>query len=467
MQVPILNGVFSDTTSNFRTAYPRNLVPVPKSTGLSDLYLRCAEGVTLFSTGVGLDRGAINWNDVLYRVQETKLIKVDSLGVVTEIGDVGSDGRNVSMAYSFSYLCVVSNNSAYLYDGKDLKKITDDNLGFVKSVVFVDGYFLFCDNTNLIVNELVDPFSINPLKYGSAEVEPDPIQCVLKIKNELIAVGRYTCESYTNVGTEFFPFQRIPGALISKGAVGTNAAVNFQDTVAFVGGGVNEGISVWLGLNGQASKVSTRDIDYIISQYPEDVLKDLVLDCKIDQTHATLFIHLPDRTLCFDAKSSEKSQESVWYTLDSGTTTPISYCIRNFVRAYGKSIGGAVDGKLGYFDDTHAKHFGQPVGWEFYTKVLYAEGRDVIVHEVELLTLSGNNEVGNVATVWTSFTNDGVVWSMEKPKTGFKVGVKNTRLAWLKQGRLKNWRIQRFRGFSDNFMSFLGLNIRLEVTEKW
>jgi hypothetical protein len=64
MQIPILNGIYADAAPDFRTSYPKNLVPVPKQTGISAGYLRPADGVVEAGTGPGVGRGGINWNGV-------------------------------------------------------------------------------------------------------------------------------------------------------------------------------------------------------------------------------------------------------------------------------------------------------------------------------------------------------------------------------------------------------------------
>jgi hypothetical protein len=89
MQIPILSGIYTDESADFRTSYPRNLTPVPKSQGISAGYLRPADGIVSSGTGPGADRGGINWNSVMYRVMGTKLVSVDALGVATTLGDVG------------------------------------------------------------------------------------------------------------------------------------------------------------------------------------------------------------------------------------------------------------------------------------------------------------------------------------------------------------------------------------------
>jgi hypothetical protein len=116
MDIPILNGIYADQAADFRTSYPRNMVPVPKGQGISKGYLRPADGITLVGTGPGTDRGGFNWNGVCYRVMGTKLVSVSSAGAVTELGDVGS-GAQVTIDNGFDRLAIWSGGRLYYWNG--------------------------------------------------------------------------------------------------------------------------------------------------------------------------------------------------------------------------------------------------------------------------------------------------------------------------------------------------------------
>ena len=45
MRIPILSGIYADSTGDFRTSLPRNMVPVPVQTGINDGYMRPADGI--------------------------------------------------------------------------------------------------------------------------------------------------------------------------------------------------------------------------------------------------------------------------------------------------------------------------------------------------------------------------------------------------------------------------------------
>ena len=45
MQIQILNGIYTDNGPDLRTAYPVNMVPVPKQSGISNGFLRPGDGI--------------------------------------------------------------------------------------------------------------------------------------------------------------------------------------------------------------------------------------------------------------------------------------------------------------------------------------------------------------------------------------------------------------------------------------
>ena len=62
-----------------------------------------------------------------------------------------------------------------------------------------------------------------------------------------------------------------------------------------------------------------------------------------------------------------------------------------------------------------------------------------------------------------SYSLDGVTFSQEFPLPVGKFGDRDTRIAWLQAGSMRNWRIQRFRGTSDAHMSIARLEATMEA----
>lgn len=463
MQIPILNGIYTDNGPDLRTSYPVNMVPVPKQSGISAGFLRPGDGIVANGTGPGVDRGGINWNGTCYRVMGTKLVSVASNGTVTVLGDVGGPVNTlVTFDYSFDRLAIASGGRLYYWDGQ-LRQVTDPDLGVVLDVVWVDGYFMTTDGEFLVVTELTDPLQVNPLKYGSSEVDPDPVVALLKLRNEIYALNRNTIEVFDNVGGDFFPFQRIDGAQVQKGVVGTFACCVFVEAIAFLGSGRNEAPGIYLGANSTAQKISTQEIDQLLMDYTETQLSKVKLEARNDQAHQHLYVHLPDKTLVYDAAASQELGQQVWFTLTSSTSGFSQYRARNMVYAYDKwLVGDPQSANIGYLVDNIGTHWGQIVRWEFGTLIVYNESNGAIFNELELVSLTGRVALGVDPIITTSYSVDGMAFSQERPLRVGTTGNTTKRLAWFQQGHMRNWRIQRFRGDSQAHLSFARLEAQIE-----
>lgn len=475
MQIPILSGTYTDEGPDWRTSYPRNLIPVPRAQGISAGYLRPADGIVQTGTGPGPSRGAINWRGDCFRVMGGSLVRVDADNSIIDLGHIpGSD--QVSMDYSFDRLAIAAGGALYYWNGTALEQVTDPELGAALDVLYLDGYFLTTDGTYLIATDLADPTSVNPLRYGSSEADPDPVKCNLKTRaGEFYAVNRYTIEVFENTGqtsaSTVFPFSRVTGAQISRGSIGTRTAAIHKaedgDQIVFLGGGRTknsvEPPAVWAGLNGSTKKLSTGEIDTLLLDYTEAQLADAVLEVRAMKNHMLLYLHLPDRTLVYDSGASAALQDPVWFTVDSGIETPMQYRARDIVWCHDRWMcGDPTSGALGYLDDKVSTHYGQPIGWEFGTTIIYNEGYGTIFHQLELVALPGRAPLSADPVIWTSYSLDGETWSQERSVRAGGQGQRTKRLVWFGQGSMQHWRVQRFRGTSDAHVSFARLEAQLE-----
>jgi hypothetical protein len=465
MQIPILNGIYTDSTPELRTSYPVNLVPVPKQSGISNGFLRPGDGIVSNGTGPGIDRGGINWQGDLYRVMGTKLVEINSAGTVTVLGDVGGPTNQlVTFDYSFDELAIASGGRLYYWDGSTLTQVTDPDLGVVLDVVWVDGYFMTTDGEFLVVTELSDPTQVNPLKYGSSEVDPDPVVALLKLRNEVYALNRNTIEVFDNVGGELFPFARIDGAQIQKGVIGTQGCCVFIDRIAFLGSARNEAPGIYVGAAAVTEKISTQEIDNLLLEYTEAQLALVKLEARNDKNHEHLYVHLPDRTIVFDASASKVLETAVWFTLTTTLAGFAQYRARNMVWVYDKwMVGDPQSSNIGYFVQDTGHHWGEQVRWEFGTLIVYNEGNGALFNELELVSLTGSVALGTNPFISTSYSVDGRSFSQDKFIAVGTIGNRKKRLAWFQQGHMRNWRIQRFRGDSDAHVSFVRLEAQIEA----
>lgn len=465
MQIPILNGIYTDESGDYRTSYPRNMIPVPKDQGISQGYLRPADGINEFVTTTGIDRGGWKWEGEHYRVIGTELVLIDEDGTQHAKGTISGNDL-VVFDESFDYLSISADGKLWFFDGTTLTRSNDVDLGLVLDHVWIDSYTMTTDGEFLVVNDLDNHLSINPLKYGSSEANPDPIKALLRHRNEAYALNRHTIEVFKNVGGSAisFPFTRIESAQIQRGCIGTHACCVFDDAIAFLGSKKKEPCALWLGINGGTAKISTREIDQVIQEYTEEELAQVKLETRIDKSHALLYMHLPDQTLVYDLNASKELGQHVWFTLTSSKVGKSQYQARNLVWCHNRwYVGDPTSNRIGILTNSTSEHYGKTVGWDFSSKILYNEARGAIFHELELIALTGRVPLGVDPTVWTSFSNDGEVFSKEIPQKAGKQGERNARLSWFSNGMMEQSRIQKFRGTSDAHISPARLEARIEA----
>lgn len=480
MKIPILSGIYTDNAPDFRISYPVNLHPVALANGIDDGYLAPADGLVEKGTGPGVCRGAINWQNVCYRVMGSKLVSVAADGTVTVLADVGDDGKGARMDYGYAalpalfpatkpqVLAIVSAGNLYYWTGSTLITVTDPTgtLGSPIDVVWIDGYFLTTDGDVVVSTDLLDSTNILPGAYEATDNDPDPITALVKMHNEVYVLNRHTIQVLANTGTPAagtFTFSVVDGGKIIKGAVGTDACDEFYGDIAFVGGGRNEAPCVYLGANSSTQKISTREVDIVLEQYTEAQLAQVLVESRNDSGHEHLYIHLPDRTLVFDATATRELQRPIWFTLTSSIVGYGQYRGRYMVWAYdGWQVSDSQSATVGVMDKTVGDHWGSPVRWEFGTSIVYGESRGALFSRLELVALTGRVTLGIDPIITTSYSVDGLSWSQDQ---GIRIGTTgNTkkRLAWFRQGHMRNWRIQRFRGDSQAHLTFARLEADLE-----
>lgn len=463
MQIPIISGIFADSSPEYRTSYPINLVPIPKEQGISSGYLKPADGIVGNGEGPGVGRGGIEWRGQCYRVMGSSLVRVETDGTATTLGDVGPGGP-VTMTYSFDRLAIASGGGLYYWDGVILSRVTDPDLGTVLDVIWVDGYFMTTDGESLVVTELNDPTAVDPLKYGSSEVDPDPINSVQKLRNEVYAVNRYTIEVFSNVGGAGFPFQRISGAQVTRGAVGTHAVTVFQEAIAFVGSGKQESIGVFIGVGGTSAKISTREIDQVLSDLTDAELSNLVVEVRRDRSNDTLIIHTPKGALCYDAGATQAIGQPVWYRLSSGVAGDNTYRGKFLVWCYNKwLVSDPSSSAVGYLDRGLQSHWGEIIVWEFGTPIIYNSARGGIIHSLELVGLTGSGVLGTASKISAEYSADGATWSQPKYIDAGTLGDRTRRLKWTRQGAFRKQRMYRFRGDSTGPIAPASVEAEIEA----
>lgn len=455
MQLSLVSGVTTNEQAEFELAYPVNLEPIIVNSKISNGQLRTAAGTLPFGAGPGIDRGGINWNDVLYRVMGQSLVKVAQNGTVTTLATIPGTGP-VGLDYSFDQLIIRADGKLLYWNGTALTQVTDPDLGTCIDATWIDGYTMSTDGKFVVVTELNDPLEVKTAKYGSAEADPDPITGLIKSRGEAYALGRHTIQVFQNVGGNGFPFQVITGATIPFGCVSPSAKTLFGNTFAFVGSARGDALGVYVAGQGTADKISTRAVDDWLSSLADPT--SLVCERRVARDELRLLIHGPDETWIFLAKATEAAGEPIWYRAQSATGQ--AYRPRNAVNVYGRTIvGDAQSPSLGYLTTDVSSHFDQTTQWSFDVGLLYNSAKGAIVDRVELVGMSGRGDESEGGAVFMSSTRDGRTFSQERTVTLGKLGQRTKRIQWRPHIRMRSYMGFRFRGYSRALAGFASCEV--------
>jgi hypothetical protein len=463
-KIPLLQGAYADSSAAFRTSYPVNYEPTLVDSGISEGYLTNTPGVTTVGTGHGRDRAAINWNGNCYRVMGELLIKIASDFSVTVLGNVGDNQLPATLDYSFDSLVCWSNGNQFYWNPDDgLTQVTDPNLGTPIDGLWIDSYFMSTDGQYMAVTELADPYVVDPLKYGSSEADPDPINALAKVRGQVYALNRYTIQNFQDIGGTGFPFTNNPSGLIPRGVVGTHSWSYFLETFAFVGSARNEQLSVFLAGAGDSVCISTSEIDRILQDVSEADQALITCESRFEDGEQRFYIHLPTQTLVYMHQASLKNKEPVWHLLADGALMDEPYSPRNMALAHDKWIVGDASGNIGYLDETVATRWGNIVGSQFDTMFLYNEGHGGIVQSLELVGLPGRAPFGVTPTIALSWTFDGQTWSQERFISMGGFGQRRKRVQWRPKFRFSNYVGLRFRSANAAPTSWAALQAQIEA----
>lgn len=480
MQVPLLNGAYTDIGAEFRTSYPHNLVPVIKDTGISKLFLRSAEGLTRFDDGTvtltGTDRGAINWQGTCYRVIGTNFVSISAAGKITVLGQVPSDGNPVRMAYGYTNqgIGIVTAKQLYFYtvqtpggsaqSSPTLQQCTDPSVGAPIDLVWMAGYFVMTDGTSAYVTNLANQFTINTQEYGSDSNSPDPLNGLFKFRNELYVGNRYTIAVMDNEGGTGFPFVENEGATIPKGIIGPAAHCITSQGFAFVGGDNEEAPSVWLSVGlGIATKIASREIETIMGTYTETQLYGCTLEYRAEKNAQLIYLHLPDYTFVYDVAGSQMSGAAIWFQLDSSSDSTGSWRGWHPVYCYGKFLyGDKTSAMVGFLDPTTAQQFGNDTRWQFDSIFAYNSGNGVAEEVIELIGTYGRVALASNPTMSMQYSNDGQTWSAPRFINMGGRGVTKKRAQWRPKNFFRNFRAFRFAGYNASPISFAALEFGAE-----
>lgn len=456
INLPIGGGFYQSRSLPLSAQRLINWVPIiPQTAGASTSNaIFPTPGQKSFLTVGGENRGQDVMAQIDFAVNGNTLFQINENKTSTSIGTIEGSGL-VSMANNGTKLViVVPGGKSYVYDGTTLVQITDTDFRVSDTVSFKDGFFIFTasDGTVFFNSALNDPLNYRALDFGTAEIDPDEIVASHVVHNELFIIGVETIELFQNIGGADFPFQRIQGANIQKGAHATFGIVGLDETFAFVGGGKDEKTSIYqVEDSTRANKIATPAIDNAIQKFTKEEISNCVAMTYFDrgnQIAIFTFISdvIPSKTFGYNATVSRLSGIPTWFEFQSGIADN-RWNVNSIVLAYGKLLAGTTTGDIVELDHDTFDDLGSTVFRQFTTSDLNNEFSPLFMPTIILTMEAGvglTTGQGSDPIVRMQISNNGKKFGNARPRKIGKIGEFGQQTHWRRNGRTSKQRFHRF-----------------------
>lgn len=325
---------------------------------------------------------------------------------------------------------------------------------------FMAGYVMVTDGTDEWCSSLTN-LTFFPGYFGSAEYDPDGITASYKLNNQLYVFGQYTTQTMQNTGGNNFPFTAQQSYTFDIGCVSRQTMCAYNRSLAWIGGGRNMPNGVWW-LNGNApNKISSAAVDYELSKLTAAQVAVVTLEAISFEDSELLYVHLPNKTLVFDAIASVALGVKFWTQLNSGPTNSDFYRARNFVRFNGMwACGDLADNRVGFLDSTTGGHYGAPVMNRTSSPMVMLPLASAGLRSVELKCVTGQS--GDDSRIAMTYSSDGLRWSQMRYTRAVTRGGYSKRVRWLPGGLTRNKMQVRVEHVTTAHVTWFGVDVELE-----
>jgi hypothetical protein len=323
MQSPILGSAYVARSVNAADSRMINLFPevIPEG-GHTPAFLNRAPGLKLeVAVGTGPVRGLWTFGAYAYVASGNTLYKLDSEYNITTLGILANDGP-VSMADDGTHLFIACNGPSFIYNASTdaFGEITDVDFPGALTVSYLGGYFVFIepDSQRVWVTELLDPTSIDPLDFASAEGSPDGLVSSITDHSEVWLFGTNSVEVWYNSGAADFPLQRIQGAFNEIGCAATYSVAKLDNGLFWLGADARGRGIVYRANGYTGTRISTHAVEWQIQQYGD--ISDAIAYTYQQDGHAFYVLTFPtaDRTWVYDVATQAWHERASFTNGDFG-----------------------------------------------------------------------------------------------------------------------------------------------------
>jgi len=222
-------------------------------------------GIDAFSTGDGVCRGSIDFQDEHYQVSGTNLIKISETGTKTVIGTIAGTADAVMDVTFIALNIVVKGGNGYSFSPSGGLVLMGGSFISAIDIAAINQRFVYvpADGGPLFFTNVNAPTTIPALNFFDAEFLPDKNTGIVNLRNDLYGGGVNSFEVFRDIGPSDNPFIRVDGAAIETGYVAARAI--YKDTFVFLGKDRGGSYAFHAMSAGDAPKISTPFIDEVLN----------------------------------------------------------------------------------------------------------------------------------------------------------------------------------------------------------
>ncbi len=397
----------------------------------------------LLTLGEGPVRGA--WrasNDQFFMVGGTKLYRISSTWVATELGTLNTATGPVSFSDNGTYVIMVDGTNGYTWnvDTSTFAQITDGEFLTADQVTFLDGYFLFNKaGTQAFFFSDINGVAFDALDIASAEGFPDDLVGIVSHNQNVYMFGARSTEVFYNSGDADSPFMRIQGAIIDTGCIAAFSIARLGGAIYWVGGDETGSGIVYRSQGYQAERISTPAIESVIRGVSVSDLARATAWAYQQGGHQFYCLNLPGvkATWVYDASTG------FWHERTHlGTHSAERHRAEVHAVAHGQNVvGDYVNGKVYALDPAYYSDNGTAIP-RIRTAPHLSEGLERLFHDSFQLDMETGVGLDGALTTqgadpqavlqWSD--DGGHTWSNERWASVGAIGKKSTRVIWRRLG---------------------------------
>lgn len=367
------------------------------------------------------------WTATLLGTLDTSVGTVKAASETTDLGQtVFVDGAN---QYLFKKTTI--SESFGTFASFSLAILDDPPTG----VIFVDGYFIYCNGTNQFYVSNVNELEVDPLSFASAEGDPDNIISIISNRRDIILGGERSIELWINSGDADFPFTRASGGFIEKGISAKYSLAKADNMFFWLGrDAAGQGV-VYAGQGLNPERISTHAIEQAIAGYAD--MTTAVAYTYQEKGHTFYVLNFDEATWVFDLASKLWHERA--YLLD-GNLIRHRAQYHAFIPEFGiHMLGDYENGKVYQYNDEYYFDDTAPIKRLRTSPHVSQDEKNIFGSKFQLVIESGvgldGTTQGTDPQVMLQLSKDGGhSWENERWVSMGKIGQRVCRAIWRRLG---------------------------------